>query len=114
MLATAANQDLILAWCQVFTLEVSSAFSIYVLFFSNNFDKVRYFKWLLACYENLYGLKINYKKSDMMSIGLKEDEKQSLVSSGSKLAPMVAVAKALGVPRQWRVLVKECLQALEV
>lgn len=44
-----------------------------ILFLENNVDKARHFKWILACYENLSGTKINYEKSDLMTIGLEEE-----------------------------------------
>jgi len=44
------------------------------LFLEKNLDKARNFKWLLACFEQLSGMRINYEKSDMIGVGLDEDE----------------------------------------
>ena len=44
-----------------------------ILFSENDLDKARHFKWLLACFKNLYSMKINYEKSDVMAIGLSEE-----------------------------------------
>jgi hypothetical protein len=39
----------------------------------DNLDKAANLKWLLVCYEQLSGMKINYDKSDMMVIGVQEE-----------------------------------------
>lgn len=44
------------------------------LFLENNLEKSRHFKWILAYFENLSGTKINYDKSDLMTLSLTEDE----------------------------------------
>lgn len=36
--------------------------------------KAIHFKWLLTCYEQLPGMKINYDKSDLLTLGLSEEE----------------------------------------
>jgi len=33
-----------------------------LLFLQNDIDKARHFKWLLACFEQLSGMKINFEK----------------------------------------------------
>ena len=45
-----------------------------LLFLENNLTKARHFKWILACFEQLSGMKINFDKSDMIGLGLEEEE----------------------------------------
>jgi len=33
-----------------------------LIFLQNDIDKARHFKWLLACFEQLSGMKINFEK----------------------------------------------------
>jgi hypothetical protein len=47
-----------------------------LLFVSHNFRSACHLKWLMTIFENLSGMKINYNKSDMVSINLEEDEVQ--------------------------------------
>ena len=44
----------------------------------NDLDKARNLKWLLVCFEQLSGLKINYDKSDLTTIGLDEDRENDI------------------------------------
>jgi hypothetical protein len=45
-----------------------------LLFLDNDVEKGCHLKWLMACFENLSGMKINYHKSDMTAINLDEGE----------------------------------------
>jgi hypothetical protein len=45
-----------------------------ILFLQNNLEQTCHFKWLLACFENLSGMKINYNKSDLLTLNLSDDE----------------------------------------
>ena len=45
-----------------------------LLFLEHNLDKARALKWMLTCFEQLSGLKINYDKSDLVTIGMEEEE----------------------------------------
>ena len=45
-----------------------------LLFLDNNLDKARALKWMLSCFEQLSGLKINYDKSDLILIGMDHEE----------------------------------------
>jgi hypothetical protein len=38
-----------------------------------NIDMARNLKWFLTCFENMPGLKINYHKSDLLTINVEED-----------------------------------------
>jgi hypothetical protein len=48
-----------------------------LLFLQNDLSKARNLKWLLICFEQLLGMKINYDKSDLVTIGLGEDDANS-------------------------------------
>lgn len=39
----------------------------------NDLEKATNLKWMLVCFEQLSGMKINYDKSDLLAVGL-EDE----------------------------------------
>ena len=41
-------------------------------FLEDNLDKANNLKWLLICYEKMTGMKINYDKSDLLTIGVEE------------------------------------------
>lgn len=45
-----------------------------LLFLENNPEKATTLKWLLICFEQLSGMKINYDKSELLTIGLEEDQ----------------------------------------
>ena len=45
-----------------------------LLFLENNLEKANNLKWLLICFEQMSGMKINYDKSDLLTIGLEENE----------------------------------------
>lgn len=49
-----------------------------LLFLQNDLDKARNLKWLLVCFEQLSGLKINYDKSDLIAIGLDEERENDM------------------------------------
>ena len=49
-----------------------------ILFLQNNLPQATHFKWLLACFEKLSGMKINYNKSDLITMGASEEEKTAL------------------------------------
>jgi len=43
-----------------------------LLFLENNMEKACNLKWLLVCFEQMSGMKINYDKSDLLTVGLEE------------------------------------------
>ena len=45
-----------------------------LLFLENNMQHAKNFKWLLTCFENLSGMRINYAKCDLLTLGLDENE----------------------------------------
>jgi hypothetical protein len=44
-----------------------------LLFLENDLEKASTMKWLLVCFEQMSGMKINYDKSDLLTIGMDED-----------------------------------------
>lgn len=47
-------------------------------FLKNVLTQANHFKWLLACFENLSGMRINYNKSDIITMGISKDGKSTL------------------------------------
>jgi hypothetical protein len=45
-----------------------------LLFLRHDTQEACYLKWLMVCFEQIYGMKINYHKSDMTPIYLDEEE----------------------------------------
>ena len=77
MLMKAAHHNLISGLLQGVSPRgvISQQYADDTLFFlENNLTKARHFKWILACFEQLSGMKINYDKSDMLGLGLEEEE----------------------------------------
>ena len=44
-----------------------------LLFLENDLEKASNLKWFLVCFEQMSGMKINYDKSDFLTIGMDED-----------------------------------------
>ena len=49
-----------------------------LLFLKNDIHQARHFKFLLACFEHLQGMKINYHKSDLLTLNTSEEEQNIL------------------------------------
>jgi hypothetical protein len=45
-----------------------------ILFLKNDIAMARNLKWLLTCFEQMSGMRINYHKSDLMPINLTEED----------------------------------------
>ena len=45
-----------------------------LFFLENKLEKANNLKWLLICFEQMSGMKINFDKSDLLTIGLEENE----------------------------------------
>jgi hypothetical protein len=45
-----------------------------LLFLKHDYMTACHLKWLMVCFQKLFGMKINYSKSDMTTINLDEDE----------------------------------------
>ena len=50
-----------------------------LLFLENNLEKASNLKWLLVCFEQMSDMKINYNKSDLLTVGLEEDQANEFV-----------------------------------
>ena len=80
-----------------------------LLFLKHNYQQVVNFKWLLTCFENLSGMKINYHKSDLLTLGLDEDENNSLARLFCCNIGSFPI-KYLGVPLHFSKLRREDIQ----
>ena len=49
-----------------------------MLFLENNRDYARNIKWFLACFEYISGLRINYHKTDLMTIHVSPEDARGL------------------------------------
>jgi hypothetical protein len=45
-----------------------------ILFLEKNVEMARNLKWLLTCFEKMFGIRINYHKSDFVTINVDEEE----------------------------------------
>lgn len=45
-----------------------------ILFLENNVEQAKNLKWVLTCFEQVLGMKINYNKSELIPISLEDDE----------------------------------------
>jgi len=82
-----------------------------LLFLEDDLDKANNLKWLLLCYEQMTGMRINFDKSDLLTIGIEEDR----VNEYSKIFGCKKgdfPIKYLGVPLHFTNLRKEDLQPI--
>jgi hypothetical protein len=45
-----------------------------LLFLNNDRHDACHLKWLMICFEHLYGMKINYNKNDLITLNMEEEE----------------------------------------
>lgn len=80
-------------------------------FFEDDLTKAANLKWMLVCYEQLSGMKINYDKSDLLVVGMEEyranDFARILCCKRSNFP-----IKYLGVPLHFAKLRREDLQPI--
>ena len=82
-----------------------------ILFLSDNVKKARNMKYILACFENISGMRINYTKSEIIPLNLGDQVKLSLVEIfGCPVGPFPI--KYLGIPLHFEKLKREDLQPL--
>jgi hypothetical protein len=74
------------------------------LFLKTGVEMARHLKWLLACFEQMLGLRINYQKSDLMPITYMKMRATSLLKSFSQLVN--SPLNTLGVPLHYAELQK--------
>ena len=80
-----------------------------LLFLKHDYQQAVNFKWLLTCFENLSGMKINYNKIDLLTLGLDEDENNSLARLFCCNIGSFPI-KYLGVPLHFSKLRREDIQ----
>ena len=80
-----------------------------LLFLKNDIQQARHFKFLLVCFEHLLGMKINYHKSDLMTLNLDEDEQNALARLFCCNISTFPI-KYLGVPLHYSKLKREHIQ----
>jgi len=82
-----------------------------LLFLEDDLTKAANLKWMLVCYEQLSGMKINYDKSDLLVVGMEEDranEFARILCCKRSNFPI----KYLGVPLHFAKLRREDLQPI--
>jgi hypothetical protein len=82
-----------------------------LLFLENDLDKAENLKWLLVCYEQLSGMKINYDKSDLLVVGVEEDRANEFAKIFCCKRSNFPI-KYLGVPLYFNKLRREDLQPI--
>lgn len=80
-----------------------------LLFLEDNLEKASNLKWLLVCFEQMSGMKINYDKSDLITIGLDEDRANCFAKLFCCKRGDFPI-KYLGVPLHYSKLRKKDLQ----
>jgi hypothetical protein len=80
-----------------------------LLFLENNLDKAVNLKWILVCFEQLSGMKINYDKSDLLVLGM-DDERADDFDKIFCCKRSDFPIKYLGVPLHFSKLRREDLQ----
>ena len=80
-----------------------------ILFLDPDIDHAKNLRWLLACFENLSGLKINYDKCEVVPVNMNEDDAKILSQIfHCKLGDFPL--KYLGVPLHYLKLRREDIQ----
>ena len=82
-----------------------------LLFLENSYHKARNFKWILSCFENLSGMKINLHKSDLLTINVEEEESKTFAQIFCCKLGSFPI-KYLGVPLHYDKLRREDLQPI--
>lgn len=82
-----------------------------LLFLENDLDKAANLKWLLVCFEQMSGMKINYNKSDLLTIGLDEKNANNFTRLFCCKRSDFPI-KYLGVPLHYRKLTRDDLHPI--
>ena len=82
-----------------------------ILFLQNDLLQAAHFKWILACFEKLSGMKINYNKSDFLTLGISEEDKLALARCFCCNIGSFPI-KYLGVPLHFNKLKREDIQPI--
>ena len=115
MLCKAANQGIIGGLLT--DLDVGGIVSLQyaddtILFLQNDLLQAFHFKWLLACFKKLSGMRINYNKSDLITLGISEEDKLALARCFCCNIGDFPI-KYLGVPLHFNKLKREDIQPVE-
>jgi hypothetical protein len=82
-----------------------------ILFLQKNIDMPRHLKWLLTCFEQMSGMRINYHKSDLLTINIVEEEANLFAQIfGCKISDFPFTY--LGVPLHFSKLRREDMQPI--
>ena len=82
-----------------------------LLFLHKDLNQARHFKFLPACFEQLSGMKINYAKSDLLTLGMNEDENTEIAKVFCCKISSFPI-KYLGVPLHYTKLKREDIQPI--
>jgi hypothetical protein len=82
-----------------------------LLFLEDDLEKANNLKWLLLCYEQMIGMRINFDKSDILAIGVEESRTQNFSKIFCCKVGEFPI-KYLGVPLHYTNLRKEDLQPI--
>jgi hypothetical protein len=82
-----------------------------ILFMKNNSEMARNLKWVLTCFEQFSGMKVNYNKSELVPINLYPEEILEFKEIFDCLLGSFPI-KYLGVPLHYEKLKREDLQPI--
>lgn len=82
-----------------------------ILFSSSNSDKASNLKWVLTCFEQVSGMKINYSKSELIPVGMSPEQVAPFLSIFGCTEGTFPI-KYLGIPLHYDNLRKEDIQPL--
>ena len=82
-----------------------------IIFLQNDLLQAAHFKWILACFEKLSGMKINYNKSDFLTLGISEEDKLALARCFCCNIGSFPI-KYLGVPLHFNKLKRKDIQPI--
>ena len=82
-----------------------------LLFLQNDLNQCMNLKWILSCFEQIYGLRINFRKCDLVPINVEANDAQVFAQSLSCRLGSFPI-KYLGVPLHHKKRRKEDLQPI--
>lgn len=82
-----------------------------IIFSSNNLEMATNLKWVLTCFQQVSGMKINYTKSELIPVGLDADQTAPFLTAFGCTEGTFPI-KYLGIPLHYDKLKKEDIQPL--
>jgi hypothetical protein len=82
-----------------------------IFFLENDLDKARNMKMILTYFEKMFGMKLNYNKSEMIPMNLLDQEKENFKNIFGYLV-RVFPTKYLGIPLHYEKIKRGDLQPL--